>query len=147
MISEGVSNAAVVARMIPRVNAWAISGTPVTSRKKNDLRDLRGVLNFLRYEPFASIKHVWSNLTSVHKSDFRTIFNTIALRHSKQHVKGELRLPAQRRYSKLIPVHFISVYSTSQYCKYHYLSNTYHHRKPQLQSSSLRAMSTLIPYS
>lgn len=101
MISEGVSNAAVVARMIPRVNAWAISGTPVTSRKKNDLRDLRGVLNFLRYEPFASTKHVWSNLTSVHKSNFRELFGTLALRHSKQHVKDELRLPAQRRYSKL----------------------------------------------
>ncbi|KUJ15559.1 uncharacterized protein LY89DRAFT_686279 [Mollisia scopiformis] len=99
MIESGVSNAAVVARMIPRVNGWAVSGTPV----RKDVNDLRGVCVFLRYEPFASIKHVWSKLISDHKSDFGKVFGNLALRHSKQSVREELKLPAQRRYVITLP--------------------------------------------
>ncbi|KAI4180815.1 MAG: hypothetical protein L6R41_007006, partial [Letrouitia leprolyta] len=40
MIESGVSNAAKVAQLIPRYNAWCVSGTPV---KKNS-QDLRGLL-------------------------------------------------------------------------------------------------------
>ena len=36
MVESGVSKAAVVARMIPRVNAWCVSGTPV----RKDVNDL-----------------------------------------------------------------------------------------------------------
>ena len=39
-IESGVSNAAKVARLIPRVNAWGITGTPV----KEDIKDLWGLL-------------------------------------------------------------------------------------------------------
>lgn len=99
MIESGVSNAAQVARMIPRINAWCVSGTPV----RGNVRDLLGLLVFLRYEPFASIKHIWQSLTTSHKSAFRKLFGSIALRHSKQSVKDELRLPAQRRYVMTMP--------------------------------------------
>lgn len=97
MIESGVSNAAIVARIIPRINAWTITGTPV----RKDVSDLRGLLIFLRKEPYASIKHVWSSLISTHKHDFRSLFGGLALRHSKQSVREELRLPAQRRYVSL----------------------------------------------
>lgn len=99
MIESGVSNAAVVARMIPRINAWAITGTPV----RKDVTDLLGLLIFLRCEPFASTKHVWSTLISGDKHNFRKLFGQLALRHSKRSVRSELRLPAQRRYVITMP--------------------------------------------
>lgn len=99
MIESGVSNAAIVARMVPRVNAWCVTGTPV----RKDVKDLLGLLVFLRYEPFASIKHIWSSLISSHKQEFRKVFGTLALRHSKQSVRNELKLPAQKRYVITMP--------------------------------------------
>jgi E3 ubiquitin-protein ligase SHPRH len=99
MIESGVSNAAIVARMIPRINAWAVTGTPV----RKDVNDLLGLLIFLRCEPFASTKHVWSALISGHKYNFRKLFGQLALRHSKRSVREELRLPAQRRYVITMP--------------------------------------------
>jgi E3 ubiquitin-protein ligase SHPRH len=99
MIESGVSKAAVVARMVPRVNAWCVTGTPV----RKDVTDLLGLLVFLRYEPFASTKHIWSSFTSSHKQEFRKLFSTIALRHSKMSVRDELRLPPQRRYVITMP--------------------------------------------
>jgi E3 ubiquitin-protein ligase SHPRH len=99
MIESGVSNAAVVARLIPRINAWCVTGTPV----RRDVNDLLGLLIFLRYEPYASTKHVWSSLISSHKPEFRRLFSTLALRHSKRSVREELKLPAQRRYVITMP--------------------------------------------
>ena len=99
MIESGVSKAAVVARMIPRINAWCITGTPV----RKDVNDLHGLLVFLRYEPYASAKHVWASLISSHKNEFRKLFGTLALRHSKRSVRDELKLPAQRRYVITMP--------------------------------------------
>ncbi|TVY73430.1 putative ATP-dependent helicase [Lachnellula suecica] len=99
MIESGVSKAAVVARMVPRINAWCVTGTPV----RKDVKDLLGLLIFLRYEPFASIKHIWSSLISSHKPEFRKVFGKLALRHSKQSVRDELKLPAQKRYVITMP--------------------------------------------
>jgi E3 ubiquitin-protein ligase SHPRH len=99
MIESGVSNTAVVARMVPRVNAWCVTGTPV----RKDVTDLLGLLVFLRYEPLASTKHIWSSFTTAHKHEFRKLFSTIALRHSKMSVRDELKLPPQRRYVITMP--------------------------------------------
>lgn len=89
MIESGVSQAATVARLIPRVNAWSVTGTPI----KKDARDLWGLLVFLRYEPFAT-KKVWQRID---QTTFKQIFGTIALRHSKDQVRHELELPPQKR--------------------------------------------------
>jgi E3 ubiquitin-protein ligase SHPRH len=99
MVESGVSNAATVARIIPRVNAWCITGTPV----RRDITDLLGLLIFLRVEPYATAKHVWSSLTSTHKSEFRRLFGLLALRHNKKTVRNELNLPAQKRYVITMP--------------------------------------------
>lgn len=99
MIESGVSKAAIVARMVPRINSWCLSGTPV----RKDVHDLLGLLVFLRYEPFASTKHVWSSLITGHKEEFRKLFGNLALRHSKLAVRDELKLPAQRRYVITMP--------------------------------------------
>ena len=99
MIESGVSKAAVVARMIPRINAWCVTGTPV----RKDVNDLLGLLIFLRFEPFASVKHIWQSLITSNKHEFRKLFGWLALRHSKQSVRDELKLPAQRRYVITMP--------------------------------------------
>jgi len=98
-IESGVSAAAKVARLIPRVNAWGITGTPV----KENIKDLWGLLLFLRYEPFASSSLIWDKLTTTRKDLFTPLFNDIALRHTKRAVRDELELPPQKRYVITMP--------------------------------------------
>ncbi|KAB5563297.1 SNF2 family N-terminal domain-containing protein [Coniochaeta sp. 2T2.1] len=95
MVETRNSNVAVMARLIPRVNAWAITGTPV---KDNLQEDLRGLLAFLRYEPYASDNDVWKRLFTRYPEYFTQIFNLICLRHTKSQVRSEIELPPQKRY-------------------------------------------------
>ena len=92
MVESGVSNAAVVARTIPRCNAWAVSGTPV----RKNVKDLLGLLIFLRFEPYCQ-SGIWNRLVEYHPETFVRIFGQIALRHSKDFVRDELQLPPQKR--------------------------------------------------
>ncbi|KAI1131985.1 SNF2 family N-terminal domain-containing protein [Nemania abortiva] len=98
-IDSGVSSAARVARLIPRVNAWAVTGTPI----KDDPNDLWGLLLFLRYEPFASCQFIWKALLKTHQALFGSLFNRIAIRHCKRAVRDELKLPSQKRYIVNMP--------------------------------------------
>lgn len=99
MIESGVSQAAALARVIPRVNAWGITGTPV----KDDVKDLLGLLSFLRYEPYCSTPQVWQALTTHHKPLFQQLFQSIAIRHTKALVRDEISLPPQRRFVITMP--------------------------------------------
>lgn len=96
MIESGVSQAAKVARLIPRCNAWAVTGTPL----RKDVQDLRGLLIFLRCDAFANNRAIWDRLDRV---SFRAIFQQIALRHSKDKIRDELRLPPQKRVVITVP--------------------------------------------
>ena len=96
MVESGVSQAAKVARIIPRCNAWAVSGTPL----RKDIQDLRGLLIFLRCDSFANNKAVWGRLD---KASFRGIFNEMALRNTKYKVRNELQLPPQKRIVITVP--------------------------------------------
>ncbi|KAI4599911.1 hypothetical protein KJ359_001647 [Pestalotiopsis sp. 9143b] len=98
-IESGVSAAAEVARLVPRVNAWGITGTPV----KEKIKDLWGLLLFLRYEPFAFHPVIWDTLIASHRDSFKQLFNKLALRHTKHAVRSELVLPPQRRYVITMP--------------------------------------------
>ncbi len=98
-IDSGVSSAAKVACLLPRVNAWAVTGTPV----KDDPNDLWGLLLFLRYEPFVSYQVIWKALLQTHKSLFGPLFKRIAIRHCKRAVRDELKLPSQKRYVVTMP--------------------------------------------
>lgn len=96
-IDSGVGQAAQLAQMIPRVNAWAVTGTPI----KDDLKDLRGLLLFLHSDTFVQ-PVIWDRLVS-HRGVFRDLFRQISLRHTKHLVRSELELPAQKRYVINIP--------------------------------------------
>ncbi|PSR79191.1 SNF2 family N-terminal domain-domain-containing protein [Coniella lustricola] len=99
MIESGVSKAATLARLIPRVNAWGVTGTPV----KDSVEDLRGLLLFLRYEPFASNITAWNTLVRHRQDGFAQLFNHLALRHSKRLVRHEIYIPTQKRYVITMP--------------------------------------------
>jgi E3 ubiquitin-protein ligase SHPRH len=99
MIESGISKAATLARLLPRVHAWGVTGTPV----KDSVEDLRGLLLFLRYEPFASNMAAWNALIKSHQDGFRRLFNQLSLRHSKRHVRHEIAIPAQKRYVITMP--------------------------------------------
>jgi E3 ubiquitin-protein ligase SHPRH len=96
MVESGVSQAAQVARIIPRCNAWAISGTPL----RKDVQDLRGLLIFLRCDAFANNKAVWSRLD---KASFKGIFNEICVRNTKARVRDDLQIPPQKRVVITVP--------------------------------------------
>jgi E3 ubiquitin-protein ligase SHPRH len=99
MIESGVSAAAQVARLIPRENAWAVSGTPL----KKDHKDLFGLLLFLQYEPWCQSLRMWNRLLSHHKFLFRNMLRNTAIRHSKDMVREDLRLPPQSRHTITVP--------------------------------------------
>jgi E3 ubiquitin-protein ligase SHPRH len=95
MIDKGVSQSATVANKIPRVHSWAVSGTPF----KKVVEDLRGLLMFLRYHPFHETA-IWKRID---RSAFRDIIHKITIRHSKDKVRNEIKLPPQRRIAVTIP--------------------------------------------
>ena len=100
MIDGGASKAAHVAKMIPRVNAWGVTGTPV----KSDMMGMHSLLDFLRYKPFVSDKAAWKALLTRDKKTFENICQTIAIRHTKQMVRDDMKLPAQKRYVMRMPL-------------------------------------------
>ncbi|KAH8422920.1 putative SNF2 family helicase/ATPase [Aspergillus melleus] len=97
MIESGVSNAAKVAHLIPRRNAWAVTGTPL----RKDIKDLLGLLLFLNYKPFYG--SIWNRLCVEFRPVLARIVHSISLRHSKDHVRNELHLPPQKRIVITIP--------------------------------------------
>ena len=100
MVESGVSNAAKVAKLIPREIAWCVSGTPV----KRDSRDLFGLLDFLRYEPYCNLPmKAWDRLVTYHKDVFKRIFHGLALRHTKDQIRDDLQLPDQTRVVITVP--------------------------------------------
>ncbi|OAX83468.1 hypothetical protein ACJ72_02170 [Emergomyces africanus] len=99
MIETGVTHAAKVARIIPRHNVWAVTGTPL----RKDMNDLLGLFLFLRYEPLCGMVDVWKRLYQSHKPLFREIIGRIVLRHNKDTIGDELQLPRQKRIVITIP--------------------------------------------
>ena len=99
MIEHGVNNAARVAQLIPRQNAWAVSGTPV----RKDAKDLFGLLAFLRCQPLGQAPQLYDRLVLHHRDIFKQIFKTLSLRHTKEQVKDDIKLPSQQRVVITIP--------------------------------------------
>lgn len=101
MVRTGVSNAARVARIIPRVHAWGVSGTPI----KTSMNDIRGIFIFLNVQNFQT-KPAWERLLAS-RVDFEQVLSTIGIRHTKPMVAHQLHLPPQFRY--VVPLKFTSI--------------------------------------
>ncbi|KEF63146.1 uncharacterized protein A1O9_01122 [Exophiala aquamarina CBS 119918] len=99
MVESGVSSAAQVAMRIPRENAWAVTGTPLRKNHK----DLFGLFLFLRYEPWCQSVRMWEHLVDFHRPLLRSALSQIAMRHTKDFVREDLRLPPQSRHTITIP--------------------------------------------
>ena len=99
MVDGGYTNASKVARRIPRVNAWAVSGTPLRS----GIDDARGLMLFLKVEPFASNGHVFIALVRHNAGSLESIFRAVGMRHTKADVQDEINLPPQKRIVINIP--------------------------------------------
>ncbi|KAI1261241.1 SNF2 family N-terminal domain-containing protein [Xylariaceae sp. FL1019] len=118
-IPAGVSQTAKLARIIPRVNAWSVTGTPV----KDNVHDLRELLLFLRYSPFDEYSCIWKAMLQSHRSFFAPLFKRISLRHAKRAVRNELELPPQKRFVVTMPFTAIEE----------------HHYRVQFEAFALRA--------
>lgn len=103
MVESGVSNSAKVARLIPRENAWAVSGTPL----RRDHKDLFGLLLFLQCAPWCQSMQLWDQLLLHARPAFRKLIGEIALRHTKDIVREDLQLPPQSR--NIISVPFTAI--------------------------------------
>lgn len=99
MIEGGSSKAAQVAQLIPRHNAWAVSGTPV----RKNAKDLLGLLVFLRFQPYCQNPEIWDYLVLRRRDIFREIFGRICLRHTKKQIRDEIQLPPQKRVVISVP--------------------------------------------
>lgn len=99
MVENGVNNAARVAQIIPRYNAWAVTGTPI----RKDMKDLYGLLRFLRYEPYCYSPDIWLRLCRDFKPALKTILGKLVLRHNKTLIRDELQLPHQKRVVITVP--------------------------------------------
>lgn len=97
MAESTTSNIAEMARLIPRINSWGVSGTPT----KGALDDLFGLLNFLHLYPIAQNKPLWRQVVS-QPHILLSLFQKIMCRNTKAQIKGELTLPTQHQFA--VPV-------------------------------------------
>ncbi|WBW73255.1 DNA-dependent ATPase/ ubiquitin-protein ligase E3 Irc20 [Schizosaccharomyces osmophilus] len=95
MVETSQSNVAQMIYRIPRVNCWAVSGTPVRS----DVDDLFGLLFLFRYSPiYQHRKQTWLQIIELNRiHEFCSIFSSLTCRNCKQDIAHELRLPPQHR--------------------------------------------------
>ncbi|EMC91337.1 hypothetical protein BAUCODRAFT_39506 [Baudoinia panamericana UAMH 10762] len=99
MVESGVTAAARVARRLPRIHSWAVTGTPL----RKNVEDLHGLLIFLRLKPLSDSAKLWSHLVTNHRHLFRRIWSEFALRHTKAYIRDELHLPPQKRVVLTVP--------------------------------------------
>ncbi|EPX73194.1 ATP-dependent DNA helicase [Schizosaccharomyces octosporus yFS286] len=95
MVETSQSNVAQMIYRIPRVNCWAVSGTPV----RNDVDDLFGLLFLFRYSPiYQHRKQTWNQIIELNRvHEFCSIFSPLTCRNCKEDIAHELQLPTQHR--------------------------------------------------
>ncbi|KAG8798985.1 hypothetical protein FRC16_006130 [Serendipita sp. 398] len=106
-MAGGTSVVDMVSR-IPRVNSFAVSGTPARA----SVADLLHVLQFIRVPWDISSSRIWKRIISPGFFDnFMSLFDTrLVVRTCKSQVKDEFELPKQTRY--IVPIEFGKVERT-----------------------------------
>ncbi|KAI8609158.1 SNF2 family N-terminal domain-containing protein [Chytriomyces sp. MP71] len=92
MVESPATQTSLMARMIPRVHAWCVTGTPMG---KGGVADLKGLLLFLGVE--VPKGRVGFEALVEDRGLLLDTFRRIMHRNSKENVKGELVLPVQRQ--------------------------------------------------
>ncbi|KAI9348265.1 SNF2 family N-terminal domain-containing protein, partial [Zopfochytrium polystomum] len=100
MVETVGSQAAKMVRLLPRVNAWAVTGTPAP---RSQWKDFYGLFLFLDAHPFATTKALsllgqprYSGIASL-------VFRTLMHRNTKKSVGSELVIPAQEQWLAHLP--------------------------------------------
>lgn len=94
MVESSLAKTAEMARLIPRVHPWAVTGTPI----KNTFRDLHGLFLFLQLNPIVSTTHLSPALLSpIHRATFIAFCRRVMYRNSKQAVRSQLTIPQQHQ--------------------------------------------------
>ncbi|KAJ3092676.1 hypothetical protein HK102_004409 [Quaeritorhiza haematococci] len=93
MVESTVRQSAEMARRIPRVNAWSVTGTPMG---KNGISDLYGLMCFLHIHSFEN-HQMWERLTQEPylRRTFLKVLRQLMHRNTKHAVESELSLPPQ----------------------------------------------------
>ncbi|GEQ70207.1 hypothetical protein JCM33374_g3883 [Metschnikowia sp. JCM 33374] len=98
MVSSGSTRAFTTAALLPRFHSWGVSGTPSTSP---------AVLQFLRFSPFNYDiqKYCWKLLTAPEtgNENFVELWSSLAIRHTKNMVYDDIKLPPQQRVLLTLP--------------------------------------------
>ncbi|KAJ3069650.1 hypothetical protein HDU98_007299 [Podochytrium sp. JEL0797] len=98
MVESSCTATAKMARLVPRVHAWVVTGTPV---HKEGVLDLYGLCVFLRVVPFDGGDGGGTKaFQAVVERDFTGLvkfFQGFMWRNTKESVKGEVELPVQRQ--------------------------------------------------
>jgi E3 ubiquitin-protein ligase SHPRH len=92
-VKSSVRSSARMARRIRATHRWCVSGTPIGRR---GLEDLFGLVSFLQLQPYDTY-HWWRKALHLSMADsshhLQQLLRRIMWRHSKRHVKGEVKLP------------------------------------------------------
>ncbi|KAH9268563.1 hypothetical protein BASA84_000168 [Batrachochytrium salamandrivorans] len=111
MVESSKSNLAVVARLIPRIHPWAVTGTPTS--KTGLLADMHGLFCFLGIESWIAASQLKtqntlgsspnsSRLVTHHPNLVRRNLRRIMHRSSKESVSCELVLPLQHQHTIIV---------------------------------------------
>lgn len=113
MVKNGTSIAARMARRIPRVHSWGVSGTPFG---KNGLNDLLDLLNFVDQESVLLEFDTWNYLIQ-NQTMMMDFLRRIMHRNFKDLVKNELILPPQRESKIFLNLSPAEDYYYQELCK------------------------------
>ncbi|KAJ3010258.1 UNVERIFIED_CONTAM: hypothetical protein HDU68_002246 [Siphonaria sp. JEL0065] len=96
MVETATSQTSQMARLIPRIHPWAVTGTPIS--KSGLAGDLKGLCIFLGLEPFMS-SHAFKWLLEAKNLGYLVgLFSRVMHRNTKENVKNELVLPKQDQF-------------------------------------------------
>eukprot|EP00887_Chlorella_sp_A99_P005493 scaffold1.g5493.t1 len=105
LVANSSSVAAIMASSLWRRHAWVVTGTPITSR----LDELKGLLEFLAYEPFyhatewrALLQAGYEARTAPGLLSLRALLRGVMLRRAKADVASELDLQPCSREDKWV---------------------------------------------
>ncbi|GAV29067.1 hypothetical protein PMKS-002546 [Pichia membranifaciens] len=113
LASISISKVAHFSRIIPRIHTWCVSGTLI----RKNLEDLHSLIMSQRLYPLDNLNiQQWNQLP---RHFFDRLFSRMCLRHTKEMVGNQVRLPKQHR------IMLRSPFSTIESDNYHDLFNRF----------------------